>query len=120
MWRSLGIMLAGLVMLVGFVIGALVLEARAADFEERGTRVPGVVTGVHGGHRQSWTADVRYRVGDVDRTRSVQMESDPSFIAGDPITVIYDLTATDTRVHSGRESHDSARLAVCVPADMTA
>lgn len=90
MWRALGIMLAGLVLLAGFAFGAIALDERAAEFEARGTRVPGVVVGVHGGFRQSWTADVRYRVGNVEKEGTIRTDSNPTFKAGDSITVIYD------------------------------
>lgn len=90
MWRATATVLAGLVLLGLFAIGAVLLDDRAMEFEARGTHVAGVVTSVHGGFRQSWTADVRYYAGGVERTGSIGIDSAPSFKPGDPITVIYD------------------------------
>lgn len=90
MWRATTTVLAGFLLLVLFAIGAVMLDDRAAEFEARGTHVPGVVISVHGGFRQSWTADVRYHAGGVERIGSIHIDSAPSFKTGDPITVIHD------------------------------
>ncbi|GAB2817312.1 DUF3592 domain-containing protein [Lentzea nigeriaca] len=96
MRRDLGIVLAGVVLLVLFSIGAVLLEDRHAAFEARGTRVTGVLVAVQHEIRGVLTADVRYRVAGVDRKGSVQLdytytEAKP----GDPVTVIYDPSAPD-------------------------
>lgn len=90
MWRAVATVLAGLVLLGLFATGAVMLDDRATEFEARGTHIPGVVISVQGGYRQSWTADVRYHAGGAERIGSIRIESDPSFKAGDTITVIYD------------------------------
>ena len=90
MGRAIATVLGGLLLLGLFAVGAVMLDNRATEFEARGTHVPGVVTRVYGGFRQSWTAEVRYRAHGVERVGSINVDSTPDFKVGDPITVIYD------------------------------
>ncbi|MET9230142.1 DUF3592 domain-containing protein [Lentzea sp. NPDC003310] len=91
MARALGVLVTGLVLLVLFGVGAVLLEDRGADLEARGTRVEGVVLAVQGGGRSAWTADVRYRADGQVREEQVALgDSGPTTRPGDRVTVIYD------------------------------
>ena len=84
-------MVTGLVLLVLFAVGTVLLDARAADFEANGVRVAGEVVAVHRESCNSWTADVRYEAAGVRREGLSKLDNTGATVRpGDPIIVIHD------------------------------
>lgn len=91
MRRALGLVVTGLVLLVLFAVGTVLLDARAADFEAHGVRVDGEVVAVRRGIRNSWTAEVRYEAAGVRHEGLIPLDHTGATVRpGDPITVIHD------------------------------
>ncbi|MDX8054380.1 hypothetical protein SK571_33850 [Lentzea sp. BCCO 10_0798] len=91
MRRALGLVVTGLVLLVLFAVGTVLLDSRAADFEAHGVRVDGEVVAVHRGIRNSWTAEIRYEAAGVPCEGLVPLDHTGATVRpGDPIVVIHD------------------------------
>ncbi|MFD0203114.1 MULTISPECIES: DUF3592 domain-containing protein [Saccharothrix] len=83
-------LVAGLVLLSGFVGGVALLDAVATDLARTGVRTTGEVVRVNPGGKLPATADVRYPVNGVPRTGVLVMEGHPLYAVGDRVTVIHD------------------------------
>jgi hypothetical protein len=82
----------GLLLFVGFVVGANVLVNRADELLATGEATPGVVVGTEPGFRgAAGSIEVRFVVGGVERTRWMNLDdTSPVLHVGDRMTVFYD------------------------------
>jgi hypothetical protein len=83
---------SGLLLFVGFVVGANLLVGRADELLATGRTAPGVVVGTEPGWRgAAGSIEVRFIVGGVEWTRWMNLDdTSPVLGVGDPITVFYD------------------------------
>jgi hypothetical protein len=78
--------LAGLVLLLGFVLGATLIERKANELPVGGWRADGVVT-----DKASRVIDVRIKVDGVERVVPVRLTgTSPDYSLGERVTVLYD------------------------------
>ncbi|GAA2796353.1 DUF3592 domain-containing protein [Crossiella cryophila] len=105
--RGLLMALAGLPLLVGFLVGAVLLENRSADLAANGVPAPAVVVEAHPGARGlPGSVAVRFAVNGVERTRSLSLDDDSQPLrAGDRITVFHDRADPD-RIAAPGASND--------------
>ncbi|MBP2479371.1 hypothetical protein JOF53_008243 [Crossiella equi] len=89
--RALLTALAGLVLLGGFLTGAVVLEQRYEELTAIGRQVPGTVVAVDAGFRGVGdSVDVRFTLDGQERVRSLQLDdTSPELRPGDPLTVLH-------------------------------
>lgn len=85
-------LLSGLLLFVGFVVGATLLVDRADELLATGRTAPGVVVGTEPGRRgAAGSIQVRFTVEGEVRTRWMNLDdTSPELGVGDPITVFYD------------------------------
>jgi hypothetical protein len=78
--------LAGLLLLIGFVLGAILIERKANELPAGGWKVDGVVT-----DKAPRVIDVRFMADDVERVVAVRLTgTSPDYQLGERVTVVYD------------------------------